>query len=594
MSAYAIATLQGRLQRGEITLSGLVRVLCESLERGQPDIWIHRLTAAELQDRAAGLEALAEGYGASLYQRMPLYGVPFAVKDNIDVAGLPTTAACPEYRYIADNDAFVVRRLLDAGAILVGKTNLDQFATGLVGVRSPYGLVRNAVNPAYVAGGSSSGSAVAVASGLVAFALGTDTAGSGRVPAGFNGLVGLKPSRGLLSGAGVVPACLSLDCVSIFAADAASAWRVTRVAAGYDADDPRSRRLDMLPVRRRHRRVAIPAACEFFGDRQAEAAFAAAVDVLRRQPDITLREVPFAVFAEAAELLYDGPWVAERQAAIGDFYQTRAEAIHPVVKGIIAKADQFSAVDVFTARYRLDELIRQASLLLAETDLLVVPTAPCMPTIEAVLADPVRINSRLGYYTNFVNLMDMAALAMPAPARGDGLPAGITLIGPAGADHYLAATAAAWQGLFGAEDQSGQVTATPLPFNEPSIEVAVVGAHLSGEPLNWQLIERGARKVGDAFTAGRYQLYALANSQPAKPGLVRVSEGGESIALEIWQMPLRCFGAFVADVPPPLGIGSVELANGQWIKGFICESAGLTGAVDITGFKGWRNYRATV
>ncbi|EMD0456687.1 allophanate hydrolase [Citrobacter freundii] len=594
MTANTINSLQTSIISGELPLSRLVKDIGRKIDQQQPEIWIHRVCEADLLDRAAELDALAQQYGNALLKALPLYGVPFAVKDNIDVAGLPTTAACAEFSYLAQQDAFVVRRLLDAGAILIGKTNLDQFATGLVGVRSPYGIVRNAIDPRRVAGGSSSGSAVAVATGLVAFSLGTDTAGSGRIPAGFNGVVGLKPSRGLFSGSGVVPACMTLDCVSIFATDVAGAWQVAQVMAAYDDQDGRSRRVAMAPVRRRHRRVAIPADCEFFGDQQAADAFAAALDTLRRQPDIIFSKVPFAVFAEAAALLYEGPWVAERRVAIDDFYRNRPEAIHPVVRGIIANGDKFSAAQAFSSRYRLDDLTRQAQRLLAETDLLLVPTAPCMPTIDEVLAEPVRVNAQLGYYTNFVNLMDMAALAMPATPRADGLPAGIPLIGPAGADHLLAETAAAWQGLFNGADQSDVISAQPLTFNEPVVEVAVVGAHLQGEPLNWQLIEGGARKMAETTTAPAYRLYALSGTKPAKPGLVRVAEQGESIALELWQMPLRHFGSFVAAVPPPLGIGTVELADGRLVKGFICEPAGLTNAVDITAFKGWRAYRAAV
>lgn len=592
MTAHTIASIHQRIIDGHLQLDELVSELWQTLEAGQAEIWIHRVSQADLLTRAAGLQAAAQQLGDRLLTAMPLYGVPFAVKDNIDVAGMPTTAACAEFSYVAEEDAFVVHRLLAAGAILVGKTNLDQFATGLVGVRSPYGAVRNAIDPSRVSGGSSSGSAVAVAAGQVAFSLGTDTAGSGRVPAGFNGLVGLKPSRGLFSGRGVVPACLTLDCVSIFAADVASAWQVAGVIAGYDQADPRSRRLAMEPVRRGARRVAIPEQPEFFADTQAADAYAAALDQLRSVADITLVPVPWKVFSEAAALLYDGPWVAERRAAVDDFYQRMPQVIHPVVKSIIDRADDYSAADAFTGRYRLDALTRQAQALLAQADVLVVPTAPCMPTIAQVEADPIRLNARLGYYTNFVNLMDMAALAMPAVARADGLPAGITLIGPAGSDHRLAEIAADWQALFGGQSQSATIAAHPLTFNEPVVDLVVVGAHLSGMPLNWQLIEGGARKVADAETAPHYRLYALAHTQPAKPGLVRVSSGGTAIQLELWQMPLRHFGAFVAAIPAPLGIGTVELADGRRVKGFICEPAGLEQAKDITEFKGWRAWCA--
>lgn len=595
MNPYPISTLTQRYAAGDLTPSQTVQTLLEMLELSdRPEVWIHRLPQAALQARALELEQYANELGGALQERLPLYGIPFAVKDNINVAGLPTTVACPEFAYVARENAYVVQRLLDAGAILVGKTNLDQFATGLVGVRSPYGAVRNAVDERYVSGGSSSGSAVAVALGYVAFALGTDTAGSGRVPAGFNGIVGLKPSLGLLSSRGVVPACRSVDTLSIFAADAASAWQVMQVAAHYDAEDAYARQPLARPVQRRQCRVAVPAQPEFFGDSQAAQAYAQSLARLRQAPSVTINEIPYAVLAEAAALLYQGPWVAERRAAVGQFYAERPAAIHPVVKGILAGADRFSAVDTFEAQYRLQALTRDAERLLAGFDLLVVPTAPCMPTIAEVMADPVQINARLGHYTNFVNLMNMAAFALPGVPRADGLPAGITLIGRAGSDHYLAETAARWQSLFEGEDQGDAIALAPLDADEPQVEVAVVGAHLWGQPLNWQLLESGARRLSSTTTSDHYRLYALANTQPAKPGLVRVAEQGAAIDLEVWAMPLRLFGAFVAAIPAPLGIGSVELADGRWVKGFICEPAGLDGAQDITRFGGWRAYRASL
>lgn len=595
MSAYAINQLTRRYLTGETTPSQTVRALSAAILAGErPETWIYRVSPEQLLARACELEQQASRLGEALWETLPLYGIPFAVKDNIDVARLPTTAACPEFSYEAQNNASVVQRLLDAGAILVGKTNLDQFATGLAGVRSLYGIVRNAVDEDYVSGGSSSGSAVAVALGYVAFALGTDTAGSGRVPAGFNAIVGLKPSLGLLSSRGLVPACRSIDSISIFAADAASAWQVARIVAHYDPEDAFSRSVPMRPIQRRQRRVAVPDELEFFGDNQAAEAFAQSLERLRQDPSVTLSTVPFDVFTEAAALLYQGPWVAERRAAVGQLYTDQPDVIHPVVRAILAEAGRYSAVDTFNALYRLKELTRQAKQLLAGIDLLLVPTAPCLPTIEQVLADPFQSNTRLGYYTNFVNLMDMAAFALPAVPRQDGLPAGITLIGPAGSDHYLAETAASWQPLFGGENQSDEIALAPLDSTEPSIDVAVVGAHLWGQPLNWQLLESGARRVACTTTSVNYRLYALANTEPAKPGLVRVTEQGVAIELEVWVMPLRHFGAFVAAIPAPLGIGSVELADGRWVKGFICEPVGLVGAEDISRFNGWRAYRASL
>ncbi|WP_343078147.1 allophanate hydrolase [Pseudomonas sp.] len=593
MSALDISALQMSLRSRQTTLTAFLRQLFAVIDAdARPEVWIHREPLARLLERAAALECLAAELGDALYEKLPLFGVPFAVKDNFDVAGLPTTAGCPAFAYQAQTSSHVVHRLMDAGAILIGKTNLDQFATGLVGVRSPYGAVRNAHDPAYVSGGSSSGSAVAVARGYVCFALGTDTAGSGRVPAGFNGIVGLKPSLGLFSSRGMVPACRTLDCPSIFTNDVAQAWRVAQVMADFDPLDPGSIAVQSLGVQRRARRVAVPEHCEFFGDQQAAAAFAKAIASLSSDPLVTITRVPFDVFAEAAALLYQGPWVAERRAAVGEFFDSSAQEIHPVVRGILQGADQFDAVDSFNARYSLSRLTRSAMDLLTDVDVLVVPTAPCMPTIEAVLGNPVELNSQLGYYTNFVNLMNMSAIAIPAHRRADGLPAGITLVGPAGADQRLAEIAAGWQSHFGATDQRDIVAMAPLPFNSPTLQVAVVGAHLQGQPLNWQLLENGARLNSLTTTSVDYRLYSLADTAPAKPGLVRVREQGAAIEVEVWEMPLSQFGAFVAAIPAPLGIGSLQLADGQWVKGFICEPAGLEGALDITEFKGWRAYRA--
>ncbi|KPW21120.1 Allophanate hydrolase [Pseudomonas cannabina pv. alisalensis] len=593
MIALDICELQSALRSGQLTLTALVHTLTAHIDADdRPEVWIHRVPVADLLERVAVLERIAAELGDSVYAHLPLFGVPFAVKDNFDVAGMLTTAACPAFAYVADEHAHVVQRLLDSGALLIGKTNLDQFATGLVGVRSPYGAVRNAHDPAYVSGGSSSGSAVAVARGYVSFALGTDTAGSGRVPAGFNGIVGLKPSLGLFSNRGVLPACRTLDCPSIFARDVKQAWQIMHVMADYDALDPASVAVAALPMRRRARRVAVAKRCEFFGDEQAQAAYVKALEALQSDPLVTLTSIDFQVFAEAAALLYQGPWVAERRAAIGRFFDTNAGDIHPVVRGIVQSAASFDAVDTFNARYRLAELTRAAQQLLADVDVLVVPTAPCMPTIDAVLKNPIELNSQLGYYTNFVNLMNLCAIAIPAIARADGLPAGITLIGPAGADQRLAEIAAAWQPLFGQPDQRDAIAMTPLPYNSPTVQVAVVGAHLVGQPLNWQLLEGGARLLRTTTTSADYRLYALAETSPPKPGLVRVPADGTTIEVEVWEMPLSQFGAFVAAIPAPLGIGSLQLADGQWVKGFICEPGGLDGALDITRYKGWRAYRA--
>jgi allophanate hydrolase len=563
-------------------------VLAHIAASDRPEIWIHRADASDLLAQARAQDAVLAAEGPTALARLPLLGIPFAVKDNIDVAGMPTTAACPTFAYVPDESAPVVQKLVAAGALLVGKTNLDQFATGLVGTRSPYGAVRNAVDPAYVSGGSSSGSAVAVALGIAGFALGTDTAGSGRVPAGLNSIVGLKPTRGLLSTRGVVPACRTLDCVSVFAPDVADAWKVVRVAAGYDAQDPYSRPIAPQGVRRRGYRIAVPAQLEFFGDAAAKAAFDATLARLRDLPGCTFGTVDYAPFRDAAALLYQGPWVAERHAAVGAFIDAQPDAADPVVAGIIRQAREYDATAAFNGQYRLAALRRAAEASLADYDFLLVPTTPTMPRIADVFERPVELNSQLGYYTNFVNFFDMAAVAVPGVSRPDGLPAGVTLIGPAGSDHLLATAAAAL--IEGADADA--LAADPLPFAEPTVRVAVVGAHLAGQPLNWQLLERGARKVAATHTSRHYRLYALPGTTPPKPGLARVDRDGAAIEVEVWELPLRRFGEFVAEIPAPLGIGSLELAGGGWVKGFICEPAAIAGATDISAFGGWRAYRA--
>jgi allophanate hydrolase len=564
---------------------------------GRPEVWIARVPDAALLEKARSYDSLLQEQGEKILRSMPLFGIPFAVKDNIDVAGMPTTAGCPEFAYIPAVSATVVEKLLAAGAILVGKTNLDQFATGLVGARSPYGIVRNAIHPGHVSGGSSSGSAVSVALDLVSFALGTDTAGSGRVPAGLNNIVGLKPTPGLISTRGVLPACRTLDCVSVFAQSVSDAWAVTQVAAGYDEEEAYSRQISMLGIRRRGYRIAVPDRLEFFGDRQAQQAFEKTLARLRDMPGCEIGTVEFSPFRQAALLLYEGPWVAERLAAVGPFFEEKQDAMHPVVAGIIGQGKRFSAVDAFNGQYRLAGLRRQAELQLRGFDFMIVPTAPTLPTIAEVEREPVKRNSELGYYTNFVNFFDMAALSIPAMLRDDELPFGITLVAPGGADHRLAAAAQAllpvWQGR-DADVQNGGTTddiaAQPLPFAEPTARLAVVGAHLEGQPLNWQLLERGARKIATTSTSANYRLYALPGTVPPKPGLQRVAAGGHAIAVEVWEIPVRSFGEIVAEVPPPLAIGSLELADGQWVKGFLCEAHVLAGAEDISPYGGWHAY----
>ena len=516
----------------------------------------------------------------------PLWGVPFAVKDNIDVAGAVTTAACPGFAYTAEHDAFVVEKLRAAGALLIGKTNLDQFATGLVGVRTPYGAPKNAVDPEIVPGGSSGGSAVAVGHGIVSFALGTDTAGSGRVPAALNNIVGLKPSLGSLSATGLVPACRTLDTISVFALTVEDAYAAFQAAAGYDAADSYSRRLPAPDLAAAPDGVVIgvpsPDSRKFFGDTVQAASFADTLDRLQAA-GATLREVDFAPLYAVADMLYDGAWVAERYAAIETLMTERPDDVFPVTRQIIGAAEQLSAVDAFKGMYRLKDLIRQAEPSLDGLDMLCVPTIPTFYTAAALAADPIGPNSNLGVYTNFVNLMDMCGIAVPTPARSDVRPGGVTFLAPAGQDAQLAAFA---MGIAGAGDRSLGATgwARPAPPKLPqaaadTIDVAVCGAHMAGLPLNPDLTGRGAQLVDAGETAPDYAFYAL-------PG------AGARVKVEVWRMPQAQFGSFMATIPQPLGIGTLTLSDGRQVKGFLCEAIATQGAEDISDLADWRAYMA--
>ncbi|MCU7238466.1 MULTISPECIES: allophanate hydrolase [Pseudomonas] len=572
-------------------------VLFEVLQQARADdpAWLSLASAEQLARRLALLaEQLAAVQGD--LGKLPLYGVPFAVKDNIDVAGWSTSAACPAFAYQAERDATVVARLQAAGAVLIGKTNLDQFATGLVGTRSPFGAVPNAFNPDYVSGGSSSGSASVVARGLVAFALGTDTAGSGRVPAGFNNIVGLKPTKGWLSTHGLVPACRTLDCVSVFALSVADAESVAELAGGYDGADAYSRRnpgtapvaIGTAP------RLAIPDTLEFFGDQRNQAVFE---QTLQRLGEMGIELVPvdFTPFRALAEQLYQGPWVAERTVALTAMLESSPQAIDPVVRSVVEQGYRYDARDVYRAEYLRAELSRTINQVLEGFDALLVPTSPTLRTLEEMKVEPVLFNSQFGTYTNFTNLADLSALALPAGMRDDGLPAGITLLAPAWHDHALASLGKRLQAAFdlplGNTGRSLPPMAKPQPAPE-SVRVAVVGAHLSGMPLNFQLRNRNAVLVEQTLTAPDYRLYALPGSVPPKPGLARAVEGA-SIIVELWDIPLARFGEFVAEIPPPLGIGNLQLADGRWVKGFICEPLALASAEDITAFGGWRAFIAS-
>ncbi|MDN4633394.1 allophanate hydrolase [Sphingomonas sp. PsM26] len=549
----------------------------------QPQAWIARFDASALLAQAEAIDArVAAG------EELPLAGVPFAVKDNIDVAGIDTTAGCPSYGYRPKRSATVVERLVAAGAICIGKTNLDQFATGLNGTRSPYGAPVNVYNRAYVSGGSSSGSAVVVAAGLVAFALGTDTAGSGRVPAAFQHLIGLKPSRGRWSSTGLVPACRTLDCITVLASTIADTRLVDTVVAGFDATDPFSVR---VPERdRAARRIGVPRPDQrkWFGDLESERLYDKAIACLAAN-GAELVEIDMTPLNEAAQLLYGGPWVAERTAALETVLAADPDDFDPVVREVVAGGLDLRAVDLFNGIYRLAELRRAADLLWDTIDVLVLPTTGTTYRVAEMRAAPIALNSNLGAYTNFVNLLDMAAIAVPAGARDNGTGFGITLIGPAGTDRALLAASEAYL-------DAAKLAAPPpldLEGRMQTVKLAVVGAHLKDMPLHWQLTSRDAVFVEATHTAPTYTLYAMADSVPPKPALVHVgAEDGAAIAVEVYELDVAAFGSFVVDVPPPLAIGSVTLADGSTVKGFVAEPRATVGAEDITALGGWRAYVA--
>jgi allophanate hydrolase len=538
-------------------------------------MWIHQLTPAEI----ASLTGDVTPGG-------PLEGVTFGVKDNIDVAGVASTAAFPALDSPAKVSAFAVERLIAAGAVPAGKTNMDQFATGLVGTRSPYGACHCVDSPLHVSGGSSSGSAVAVASGAVALALGTDTAGSGRVPAAFNGIVGLKPTKGLVSTSGVLPACRSLDVVTTFTRTVAEARVAFEVLALYDPEDAWARPMPVSPpigVAREMRVIAVPA-----GDLDLEPvhreAWEAALVHARTVAD---RVVPVgvSVLLETAQLLYGGPWVAERYAGFGHLLDDDAEGLDPIVRRIVRGGREIPGAAVFAAYDRLAVLRRRADAIWPEVDALLLPVTPHHPTLAEVAADPVGVNSRLGTYTNFVNLLDQCAIAVPAGRRADGLPFGVQLIAPAFADRPLLDLASRW---------CGETFIAPQAVSG-TVEVAVVGAHLSGMALNDQLVSLGGTLVRRARTSAAYRLYRLPVGGVPRPGLVRTGDGpADGLPVEVWQLSLQGYATLQTLVPAPLGFGRLELLDGQTVHGFLCESYGVVGAEDITAHGGWRRYMASL
>ncbi|WP_018415805.1 allophanate hydrolase [Teredinibacter turnerae] len=593
-----ISGLQAHYRNGDFTPAQLFAALnakADSL-RDNP-IWITRLSEAQIAQYLAYIDSQGQA-------DLPLYGVPFAIKDNIDLAAIPTTAACKAFEFTPNDNATVVAQLIAAGAIPMGKTNMDQFATGLVGVRSPWGACRNALNSDIISGGSSSGSAVAVALGLASFSLGTDTAGSGRVPASLNNLVGLKPSRGLLSCHGVVPACKSLDCVSIFALNVDDANQVLDVAAAHDRNDPFSRKAHFANGPRyyraetQRRKIGVPdkASLEFFGSSEAEYLFNHFVaNTLSIDHDVV--EVDFTPFLQAAKLLYEGPWVAERYLATQPLIDDNPEALLPVINTIIGGGKHPRAADAFAAQYRLQALKAAADAVLAKVDAVITPTNPRAYTIAEVEADPIALNSQMGYYTNFMNLLDYAALAIPAGFFDNGVGFGVTLFHHAQRDKDLLSIAAQLQNMLVIPPGCGHSTfkvqgqTTSLP---PAtwVNIVVCGAHLDGLPLNWQLRERDAEFVERTTTSDNYRLFALPGGPPARPALLRDADANTAIEVEVWRLPADAVGTFIAEIPAPLGVGKVELADGRWLSGFICDNWGLDGAEEISTLGGWRAYIA--
>jgi allophanate hydrolase len=571
----AQAVCARRIGAEEVASATLERIT--AYDAVQPQVWISRFPDAAILEAAREIDGRVRAG-----DRPRLAGVPFAVKDNIDVAGLPTTAACPDFAYRPERHAAVVQKLLEAGAICVGKTNLDQFATGLNGTRSPYGALACVFNLNYVSGGSSSGSAVAVGAGLVPIALGSDTAGSGRVPAAFNGLVGLKPTRGRWSATGLLPACRSLDVITVLAADAEDCALVDDVAAGFDSADVYSRNLREAQL---GQCLGVPLAknMPWFGDGQAEFLFARAVE-RAHSLGYSIREIDIAPLLEAAKLLYDGPWVAERTAAIEGFLRDNAGSIEPTVREIVEAGFGQSAVDAFRGQYKLAEYARVAQAMWQQIDALLVPTSPTIYRLREMMANPITLNGHLGTYTNFVNLLDMAAIAVPAGFRLNGTGFGVSFFAPAGADRALLAMAEGWGNPYRSPelDKEGRMD---------RIRLAVVGAHLKNMPLHWQLTSRDATFVEATETAPTYKLYAMAESAMAKPALVH-DGGGAAIEVEIYDLDAAAFGSFVAEVPPPLAIGTVTLADGSMVKGFVAEPRAIVGAEDITVLGGWRAYIA--
>ncbi|MDO6458734.1 allophanate hydrolase [Celeribacter halophilus] len=587
-----LSKLGRRYDDGDTVFEVMLQVLeaCDSY--CDPAVFIKRLDREAILARAAELDAIAPA------NRGALHGVPFAVKDNIDVAGLPTTMGMATERPAAERTATAVQRVLDQGGVLIGKTNLDQFATGLVGVRSPYGAPHSVFDETMISGGSSSGSAIAVAAHLVSFSYGTDTAGSGRVPAAFNNIVGVKPTKGLIPTTGVFPANKSQDCVSVFALSVSDGDTVRRIAEGVDGLDPYARPAKPVNWTQKNLRIGVPSAAslEFFGDSAAADNYAEACTSLTKA-GYTLVPFDFEPFAATARLLYESAWVAERTHAITPWLKASPDPLHPITREIVEDGLKYNAVDTFDAIYKATEAKVALDAIWNDIDVMLVPTTPSFYSLAELEAEPILHNKQLGYYTNCVNLLDYAAIAVPAGFRTDGLPAGVTLVAPAFTDGALAQLGGQIHRLL--SPTTGRDCLAVTPEDDPDtedgnhVDLAVVGAHLSGMPLNHQLTDRGGFLLESVKTSPDYRLYALVDTSPPKPGLVRdTGTNGAEIALEIWRLPEDILGNFLKLIPAPLGLGTILLSDGRQVKGFICESRAMGLAVDITEYGGWKAYLA--
>lgn len=560
---------QGALTPRQVTVAVIERTAAHETD----GIWIVEPSAELIEPYLEALEAMGDEERAA----KPLWGIPFAIKDNIDLADVPTTAGCPAYAYTPQESATVVRLLIEAGAFPVGKTNLDQFATGLVGTRSPYGECENALRPELISGGSSSGSAVSVAAGLAAFALGTDTAGSGRVPAALNDLVGFKPPLGSWSTAGVVPACASLDCVTVFAHSLNDALAVDAVAARPDASCAWSRSFTAQAPKMPSTVYVPQEEPRFYGPFEEEYRAAwrralAKLECIAKARGAKVLQLDCNELSQIASILYDGPWVAERWSDLGPFVSEHADTVFPVTKTILESGNRgdLGAADTFAAYHRIQEARSRYAQLFADA-VLVMPTAGGTFTRDEVRQDPIATNSLMGLYTNHCNLCDLCAAALPAGWAADKLPFGVTAFSAANSQHLVSGFSQAFT-------------------EDAAVELAVCGQHMRGLALHGQLEELGAVFLESTATAPSYRLHILP-TEPVKPGLVHDTRRGRPIEVETYLLSTRAFGELVTAVPAPLGFGKLELSDGRVVEGFLLQGAGsIDGLEDISelgSFKTW-------